>query len=142
MEKLDTWTPTEPQTTYQDQNLALNHIYQYLIAVYDSSTNQSRVHSQRIYYETGWRETTPKLNAQVDQTQHRIIIRWRDKNPGVSKCIIYRAWEDQPLKLYRTLSGNPGEFIDQNIQKKGITPTNCSGTMLMACAPRLGRASG
>jgi fibronectin type 3 domain-containing protein len=50
-----------------------------------------------------------KIKDDVDRTGKRIRLSWQYDEPGVAKYQVYRAREDEPLKLWATLEGNAFE---------------------------------
>lgn len=56
------------------------------------------------------------LTAQVNRESKTISLRWEYNEPGVSKYLIYRATGDEPMALYKTISGNSTNFTDANLK--------------------------
>jgi uncharacterized protein len=109
-----TWTPPMVGTELNEASLAQGKSYQYKLTVYDSAGNISEGLSPALYFETGFRNAVSNIKATVDRDGRQINFQWKNNAP-VTKCMIYRKKNDEPLILYQTLNGDVASFTDKHV---------------------------
>ncbi len=99
-------------------DLKLNHKteYQYRLIAIDKGglkSTPSKVVSGKAM-DNILKPAISNLIAKADRDARSILLQWKYKEAGVSKYLVYRAVENEPLTLYKTISGNSQNFIDMN----------------------------
>jgi hypothetical protein len=113
--RLREWSPKDGATVYEDARAYPGQTYRYLIKLFDGAGNVTESVSKDFYYETGIRPPVTNWRVTVDRTQKRIVLDWQYAQLEATQCQIYRARAGEPLRLYKTLPGNPGEFVDKDL---------------------------
>jgi uncharacterized protein len=113
--RLKEWFPKDTISRYRDSRAKPGNTYRYYIKVYDQAGNVAEDATQEIYFETGIRPPVTSLQFTVDRQQKHIALYWQYTGLEASKCLIYRAKAGEPLRLYKTIPGNPGEFVDKDL---------------------------
>ena len=113
--RLREWSPKDNVTAYEDARAYPGQTYRYLVKVFDAAGNVTESVSKDFYYETGIRPPVTNWRVTVDRTQKRIVLDWQYAQLEATQCQIYRGRAGEPLRLYKTLPGNPGEFVDQDL---------------------------
>ncbi len=114
--KLSEWPVTDAKKEMEDgKGLDFGKSYIYVLEVADSAGNKSKASYGEIYYETGYRGEVDNVKTKVDRENHKIVLTWDYKVPGVEKYIIYRAKEGQPLIVYTTVAAPAREFTDTEL---------------------------
>lgn len=102
---------------YKDKIQDVRNEYQYQLVAIDEAGNRSipskPVWSKRL--DDGIRPALKDLKAEIDRTQKQISIRWSYTQERVSKYIIYRAQNAEPLMLYKTVPGDSFGVIDTGL---------------------------
>lgn len=102
----------KPVYTYQGTKAG---DYEFMLEAVDSSGNSS---VSKILKAT-LIGTPPKpienIKATPDRTKKQIVLSWKETIPGIRKILIYRAEGDQPVALYKSISGNSLQFIDSQV---------------------------
>ena len=62
------------------------------------------------------RPAVKNVSARADRENQAITLTWSYKETTVSKYLIYRAIENEPMTLYKTISGNEQGFKDANLK--------------------------
>ncbi|MDJ1482970.1 hypothetical protein QNI16_20880 [Cytophagaceae bacterium YF14B1] len=117
------WTSSTVPVAYAEKDLIVGQRYTYILQAIDSAGNIGEVTSREIWYETGVREgITPSVIA--DRKKNLIRVSWKYTQPGVSKYVLYRAKESQPLVIYQTLDATTAQFEDTSVTV-GTTYSYC-----------------
>lgn len=98
------------------ETLELGEAYKYRLAVADSAGNQAHAISPLQYFETGMRPAVTLQKETIDRDKRLIKLAWTYKNVPISRCLIYKATNDNPMTLYETLDGNPNTFEDKQLR--------------------------
>lgn len=56
------------------------------------------------------------FKAEVDRTEKSITLRWKYIEKNVTKFLIYRAVNDEPLSFYKSVAGNIFDLKDVNLK--------------------------
>jgi fibronectin type 3 domain-containing protein len=115
-EKLFEWPAMQSQNQFIDRNgLSYGSTYYYNLEAYDSASNKSSVVSGEIFFETGIRKSIVDIKAKADRENRKIILNWKYGEQEVSKMIIYRSKQGEPLVIHETLNGNPQQYEDKEL---------------------------
>lgn len=102
---------------YKDKIQDVRNEYQYQLVAIDEAGNRS-IPSKPVWgkrLDDGIRPALKDLKAEIDRTQKQISIRWSYTQERVSKYIIYRAQNAEPLMLYKTVPGDSFGVIDTGL---------------------------
>ena len=113
--RLREWFPKDSLTVHVDTRAHPGLVYRYLIKVHDKAGNVTQSVSKDIDFETGVRPPVTDWNVAVDRAQKRIVITWQYTQLAAVQCLIYRSRAGEPLRLYKTVAGNPGQFVDKDL---------------------------
>lgn len=117
--KVAGWNTKENKTSFTDKAVTLGNTYQYILKVYDSAGNSSRVISKEIYFETGVRKAVTELKAVINREAKSIKIQWK-KEADVAKYVIYRRKNDDVFRIYKTFESNIDSFEDKDVKTSNI----------------------
>ncbi len=109
------WFPEDALTVYVDTRAYPGVVYRYLIKVHDKAGNVTGSLSREVDFETGVRPPVTDWTVAVDRDQKRIVINWQYTGLEATRCLIYRSRAGEPLRLYKTVAGNPGQFVDKDL---------------------------
>ncbi len=102
---------------YKDKIQDARNEYQYQLIAVDEAGNKSiaskPVRGKRL--DDGVRPALKDLNAEVNRTTKQISLRWSYQQERVSKYIIYRAQNAEPLMLYKSVPAGSYGMIDTNL---------------------------
>ena len=59
---------------------------------------------------------SPKKKAEIDRTEKSITLRWKYNEKNVTRFLIYRAVNDEPLSLYKSVAENSFIMKDLNLK--------------------------
>jgi len=103
--------------SYKDKIEDPRNEYQYRLVSLDDSGNRSLpsapVSGKRL--DTGVRPVIKGLRADVDRTQKSIKLYWTYSQERMSKFIVYRAKNDEPLSLYTSVSADSQGVVDTSL---------------------------
>jgi hypothetical protein len=109
------WFPEDSLTVHVDTRANPGLVYRYVIKVHDRAGNVTQSLSRDVDFETGVRPPVTDWHVAVDRVQKRIVIKWQYAQLEATQCLIYRCRAGEPLRLYKTVAGNPGQFVDQDL---------------------------
>lgn len=112
--QLSEWPVRQARNTYADKGLQLGQTYQYVLQAVDSAGNTSQVISHQIRYETGIRPVVVPTLA-LDRSKSLVRLAWKYTQPGVTKFIVYRAREKQPIAIFQTLNPDATQLEDTSV---------------------------
>ena len=100
-----------------DKTAILGTTYIYTLAAVDSAGNAGKTQTGDILFETGRRKAL-EVQPFVDREKRQITLSWKpvDASMEVASCYIFRAKEKEPLRLYQTITGDPGKFEDTDLK--------------------------
>ncbi len=111
-------TPVQDSLSYTDKNLEVAREYMYSVVSIDkaklSSPLASPVSGRLI--NNSIKPAITDFKAEVDRTEKTITLRWKYTEKGVTKFLIYRAVNDEPMSLYRSVLGNSLGLRDVNLR--------------------------
>lgn len=114
---LAVFNQSSPDTVYTDNSGSRDAYYEYTILAVDDSKLESEpaspVRAKRI--DTGIRAEMTKVYAAVDRESQQISIAWEYDNSNVENYIIYRGREDEPVRIYKSLTRESNRFIDKDL---------------------------
>ncbi|EAY26270.1 hypothetical protein [Microscilla marina] len=102
---------------YTDKDIEANKVYQYTLVAVDAAGLESapaKPVAGKII-DRGLKQPIRKINYEVNTQQQHIRLKWEYPLKNVSKILIYRAKEFEPLQLYSTVGGNTRTFKDTKI---------------------------
>jgi len=118
--------PTDSMASY-DRSLVLEYadtsgiagkLYQYTVIALDQSGLESEpakpITSQKI--DRGIREGFKKLKYQSIPNEKSIAFAWQKPTSEVEKYVVYRAKDEEKLRLYRSIAGEKTFWQDTQVQ--------------------------
>ena len=109
------WFPADSLNVHVDTRAYPGLVYRYVIKVHDKAGHVTQSASRDVDFETGVRPPVTDWNVAVDRAKKRIVITWQYPQLEATGCSIYRSRAGEPLRLYKTLAGNPGQFVDHDL---------------------------
>ena len=107
---------TDTTKTYQDETVALNQKYIYKLRATDDSflfSDSKAFSAQKI--NLGLMPDITIFKGTADRENQQIILTWIYKQAGVLNFLIYKAEENKPLRLFKTIDGKNKSFIDTEL---------------------------
>ncbi|MFN8335309.1 MAG: hypothetical protein U0U09_09265 [Cyclobacteriaceae bacterium] len=89
--------------------------YEFMLEAVDSSGNSSVSKILKATLSGTPPKSIENIKATPDRTKKQIVLSWKETVPGTQKILIYRAEGDQPVALYKSISGNSLQFIDSQV---------------------------
>ena len=89
--------------------------YEFMLEAVDSSGNSSVSKILKATLSGAPPKSIENIKATPDRTKKQIVLSWKETVPGTQKILIYRAEGDQPVALYKSISGNSLQFIDSQV---------------------------
>ncbi|WP_343745743.1 hypothetical protein [Chitinophaga sp.] len=114
------WDTARLRESYTDTALVLGNTYFYELVVSDDSGNKSKDISGDIWFETGRRPAVKSWKGIVDTEKRQVVLSWEYDQPDVKQYRIYRAKNDAPYILYRTVDGTARQLVDDEIMLGNI----------------------
>lgn len=106
------------EIVFQDTTLNDYKKYTYTVIAVDDSELESDpaqpVEGKKI--DKGIRDQIEKIYAEADRESRLISIEWQYEKRGVDRFLIYKNFEDQGFKLYKTLPGEQRKFEDRTLK--------------------------
>jgi fibronectin type 3 domain-containing protein len=103
---------------YSDKSVSGTASYQYQIVAIDKSKLKS-LPSNAVWGKALPNNSRPSIenfSAQVDRENKSITLQWRYGEKDVAKYLIYRAAGDEPMTLYKSVSGESESFVDVSLK--------------------------
>jgi len=104
-------------TFHVDTTMALTSDYQYTIVAVDESNLESQpakpVWGKKL--DTGIRPEIEGIKVEVNREQQLVRLSWDYNSNSLEKFVIYRAQNDEPLSLYKTIIGESQGFEDKGL---------------------------
>jgi fibronectin type 3 domain-containing protein len=104
---------------YNDKDVVNQTVYQYIIIAADKTGLESKPGNPIEIRATGAQNVTAtikKLNARANLIGKTILITWEPaQTQRIAKYALYRAVDNEPIILYRTLDSNQRSFSDDNV---------------------------
>jgi len=103
--------------SYTDKIPDARNQYQYRLVAVDESGNRS-VPSNPVSgksLDDGTRPVIKGLRAEVDRTEKSIRLHWTYAQERLSKYVIYRAKNDEPMSLYKSVPADSQGLIDSGV---------------------------
>lgn len=108
--------------SYTDRELVKGKIYYYtLIAVDDSkleSEPESEISGRMI--DNFVRPAITRIQQSVDYNTQTIILKWSYPEKAVKSFVIYRSENDEPYRIYKSLTSNLSELNDKNLKVSSV----------------------
>lgn len=104
--------------TFLDLNISKSKAYQYRLFALDKAghnSQSSNLVSGKALLNT-LRPAIKNLTAKVDRENKTITLQWKYDEKGVTKFLIYRSVGDEPISLYKTVSGETLGFVDGSVK--------------------------
>jgi uncharacterized protein len=103
---------------FTDCNLEVGREYQYSTMAIDKSKLKSPLSSPAIgrLINNLIKPAVTEFKAEVDRTEKSITLRWKYNEKNVIKFLIYRAVNDEPLSLYKSMIGSSFSLKDVNLR--------------------------
>lgn len=102
---------------YTDKTIEVNEVYQYTMVAVDAAGLESapaKPVAGKII-NRGLKPAIKDITWQVNTQQQNVRLKWDYPQKNVSKILIYRAKEFEPLQLYSTIRGNAKAFKDTRV---------------------------
>jgi hypothetical protein len=103
---------------FTDRNLEVGREFQYSIVAIDKSKLKSPLSSPvtgRLINNLIKLAVTD-FKAEVDRTDRSITLRWKYNEKNVTKFLIYRVVNNEPLSLYKSVPGNRFNLKDVDVR--------------------------
>jgi uncharacterized protein len=104
--------------SFTDRNLEAGREYQYSTVAIDKSKLKSPLSSSvtgRLINNLV-KPAVTDFRAEVDRAEKSINLRWKYSEKEVTKYLIYRGLENEPLSLYKSISSNSLGMKDLNLK--------------------------
>ncbi|WP_212005048.1 fibronectin type III domain-containing protein [Chitinophaga sp. HK235] len=109
------WDTAHLRESFLDTAVVLGDTYFYELMVWDDSGNKSKDISGDVWFETGKRPAVKNWKGIVDMEKKQVLLSWEYDQPDVKQYHIYRAKNDAPYILYRTIEGTARQSVDDEI---------------------------
>jgi len=103
--------------TYTDKIPDARNEYQYKLIAVDDAGNES-VSSKALWgkrLDNGTRPVIKDLKAEIDRVQKQVKLKWVYEQERIAKYSIYRASNNEPLTLYKSIPADSRGFIDTGL---------------------------
>lgn len=103
--------------SYTDKIADRRNVYQYRLVAIDDSGNRS-IPSNPVTgksLDNGSRPVIADVRAEADRTQKSIRLHWTYSQDRLSKYVIYRAKNDEPMTLYKSVPADSQGLNDTNL---------------------------
>jgi fibronectin type 3 domain-containing protein len=118
--KWDTIITIKPQDSlsYVDKNLEAGREYLYSVVSIDKAKLTSPLASpvSGRLINNSIKLAVTDFKAEIDRTDKNIMLRWKYAEKNVTKFLIYRAVNDEPLSLYKSVPGNRFNLKDVDVR--------------------------
>lgn len=109
---------TNKSFQYIDQGSDVKTTFYYTVEAQDYSKNVSYAVQPAFAkrFNNFKKPNIDKIFIEADRVNRAVVLSWQYLYPELSKIMIYRAEENQSLRLYKTLSANVNSFQDKAIK--------------------------
>lgn len=116
--KIATYDSTHTSNKHLDRGSDLKTIFQYTVVAQDESKNITYAVQPATAkrFDNYQRAEIKKFTALADRNTRAIRLQWQYRQEAASKILVYRAEENQPLRLYKTLPPKAESFEDKAIK--------------------------
>lgn len=107
---------------FTDRSVALGKEYQYTIVATDKSklmSSLSQPAAGRLINNL-IKPTISNIKIEIDRSEKSITLRWSYNESNVTKFLIYRSVNNEPLMLYKTVAGGKFLFKDLNLMIRNL----------------------
>ncbi len=107
---------------FTDRSVALGKEYQYSIVATDKSklkSSLSQPAAGRLIYNV-IRPTISDIKIEIDRSEKSMTLRWSYNESNVTKFLIYRSVNNEPLMVYKTVAGGKFLFKDLNLMIRNL----------------------
>lgn len=107
----------ENKTDYLDADLIAGQSYAYTIVARDKTGWESSPSSQLVAKAPKklYAESISRFNGVADRENRLIRLSWKTSSENVSEFLIYRAEDENPLTLYKTIASSKNSYVDTNL---------------------------
>jgi fibronectin type 3 domain-containing protein len=109
------------QNTFDDNEVIPGITYTYLLKAKDDGglySTASEIHVQA--FSTGIKPAIKKIKAKADKTAKAIFLTWDYPLPEVSRFLIYRKKNDEPMRLFKDAAAEAKGFTDTDLSVNNI----------------------
>lgn len=89
--------------------------YEFVVEAIDSAGNATSSKPLKANVTGGVRKSIEGVKATADRTNKKIILTWKYEEPDAAKILIYRAEGNNPVSLYKSVTGNSKQFEDVQV---------------------------
>ena len=95
-----------------DTTAQCGQTYTYHLLACDEDANCATSKNLMLLYETGFRKKLTTINYVVDRVQKNVRLNWDYNEKEIEKFILYRAKENEPLSIIKTVAGTTLSYVD------------------------------
>jgi hypothetical protein len=105
-----------PKTSeYFDTSAVARITYEYCLTAVDDSKLESE--KKQVFtlslVDYGFNGKIGKIESKVDRQEKKIELKWEYTDKQPERFVIYRSAKDEPLRIYKSVSGTEKKFIDK-----------------------------
>ena len=109
------------QEVYHDNEIVPGEVYIYTLKAWDDSglfSTAADIHVQA--FSSGYKPAVRKIRAQADKTAQLITLTWDYQLQGISRFLIYRQKNNEPMRLYRDADAKTRTFVDNGLSVNNV----------------------
>ncbi|GAL86832.1 hypothetical protein MYP_4062 [Sporocytophaga myxococcoides] len=102
---------------YYDTSAVARITYEYCLTAIDDSkleSDKTQVFTLSLV-DYGFNGKIGKIESKVDRQEKKIELKWEYSDKQPERFVIYRSAKDEPLRIYKSVSGIERKFIDKSL---------------------------
>jgi hypothetical protein len=107
-----------PKTSeYFDTSAVARIIYEYCLTAVDDSkleSDKTQVFTLALV-DYGFNGKMGQIESKVDRQEKKIELKWEYSDKQPERFVIYRSTKDEPLRIYKSVSGSEKKFVDKSL---------------------------
>ena len=105
----------EKVISFCDKEIATDRDYTYRLYAIDSTGNRSGASTIGVATLLGIDKSTIAIKASVDRDKRQVLLEWVPGEKEVDRVQLFRAANDGPLRLYRTMEGGTDSYMEKGL---------------------------